>query len=115
MNAITYDDVRFVKVENMWTVSFKRRRSGKLLNITVRADSLVKACLAAALTVAQRYPGKSYQEYGVSQATEMQEGRLSWGPGGLYLSWYRYGIEVEKAGLKYTTAQWHAMEAARGR
>lgn len=92
----TYDNVRFVKVPNLWVVSFKRRRSGVLLNITVRADGLVQACREAAHRVAERYPNKGYREYGVSQATEMHEGRCFWGQGGLFRAWYRYGIEVER-------------------
>lgn len=87
---------RFVKIENTWTVSFKRRRSGRLLNITVRADSLVKACLAAALEVAKRYPSGGYREYGVSQTQEMQE---TWGwygpPGRRTREWMRWGLIVE--------------------
>jgi len=46
------------------SVSFKKRRSGKLLWISVKTNSAIEASRLAAALVAERYPGKGYIEYG---------------------------------------------------
>jgi len=89
-------DVRFVKIENSWTVSFKQRRNGTLVNIVACASNMSEACRKAAAVVKTRYPNKDYREYGVSQTTEMQEssGWFRRPDGKLYRHWTRWGLIV---------------------
>ena len=68
----------FVPIPDVYTVSMKRRRSGRLRNITVRAGEVMDACRQAEKYLFDKRV-KGYRVYGVSQYRELQVGEKVYG------------------------------------
>jgi len=54
--------------ESIMVVSFKKRRSGRLLNIEVDSSDICDASRKANAYVHKHYPNKGYREYGISSS-----------------------------------------------
>lgn len=66
------DKTRIRTIDCIMVVSFKKRRSGRLLNIEVPSSDVCHASRLAAEYMQKYYPNKGYREYGISHATVVE-------------------------------------------
>lgn len=88
---------RVTPLKDVYDVSFKRRGSGRLLNVRVQAPSICLASALAAAVVRSRYPNKGWHEYGISQATVVE---------GLFVTYSSKGRESRWVPLSLERGQW---------
>lgn len=90
----------FTHVPGAYNVSFKRRRSGKLLNILVEdCKDEVEAARVATQRVVQD-GRKGYREYGISRHYLHLYPCRSWGMDGERIDWRVGGPEVWRSVVK---------------
>lgn len=63
---------RIRTIDCIMIVSFKKRRSGRLLNIEVDSLDICEASRKANAYVQKHYPNKGYREYGISHKTAIE-------------------------------------------
>ena len=84
---------RIRTIDCTMVVSFKKRRSGRLLNIEVDSSDVCDASRKANAYVQKNCPNKGYREYGISCATVVERtvtiyGRVpETGQHGVYVEW----------------------------
>lgn len=66
------DKTRIRTIDCIMVVSFKKRRSGRLLNIEVDSSDVCDASRKANAYVQKNYPNKGYREYGISRKTVVE-------------------------------------------
>jgi hypothetical protein len=87
------DKTRIRTIDCTMVVSFKKRHSGRLLNIEVDSGDVCDASRKANAYVQKNYPNKGWWEYGVSRATVVERavtiyGRVpETGRHGVYVEW----------------------------
>jgi hypothetical protein len=84
--------VEAVTIPGRYCVSFKRRRSGRLRNVIVTANSVIEASREAAEWVAAHDPA-GWREYGISRHKEMHYTIRSYGTNGIFDITMRGGPE----------------------
>lgn len=93
--ALLSPDTRIDTIPNRFVVSFKRPRSGRLLNIAVLATGEVEAGRHAKVILAARgepFEGsRGWHEYGVSRATRVLTRHVVWGSKGVFEEWREGG------------------------
>lgn len=99
-------ETRVRRIIDQYVVSFKRRRSGRLLNIVVDATSIIEASREAQTYVREHvvHRTKGYNEYGISPSTVVEMAVVSWGRNGREVRWYPTVLRRGK--LKLIEAHW---------
>lgn len=85
-------ETRTRKIPDLFDVSFKRRKSGRLLNIRVRASDVMDASMKAKKQLEEsaliaRIRHHDYLEYGISQAYVVEGEHVFYGAGGIRREW----------------------------
>jgi len=84
---------RIRTIDCIMVVSFKKRRSGRLLNIEVDTSDVCDASRKANAYVQKNYSNEGYREYGISHKTVVERavtiyGRVpETGQHGVYVEW----------------------------
>lgn len=99
-------ETRVRRIIDQYVVSFKRRHSGRLLNILVDATSIIEASQRAQAYVREHvvHRTKGYNEYGISPSTTVEMAVVSWGRNGREVRWYPAVLRRGK--LKLIEAHW---------
>jgi hypothetical protein len=96
---------RIHKVKDVFIVSFKKPRSGRLLNIEACTTAgLFHACKIARRMVEEQRPGEGWREYGAAQATRVEGLHVYYGANGRTEEWHPL---VRVRGKWMTTQGWH--------
>lgn len=99
-------ETRIRRIIDQYVVSFKRRHSGRLLNIVVDATSIIEASRKAQAYVREHvvHRTKGYNEYGISPSTIVECAVVSWSSHGREVRWYP--MVLRRGKLRIIEAYW---------